>query len=98
MKEQAGINIKMVIRAYSGSDPRRYNLLTALEVTILFHGSGYFNVVANRHCAACILWWYRTYYRTVRMIRYITFCCFPLEIPTVISVSLIAEVEAMSLH
>ena len=48
MKEQGGIDTRMVIRADGGPDPRRYNLHTAPEISVLLHGSGYSDVVANR--------------------------------------------------
>ena len=48
MKEQGGIDIRMVIRADGGPDPRRYNLPTAPEIAVLLPGSGYSDVVANR--------------------------------------------------
>ena len=36
MKEQGGIDIRMVIRADGGPDPRRYNLPTAPEMQYCF--------------------------------------------------------------
>ena len=48
MKEQGGIDIRMVIRADGGPDPRRYKLPTAPEIAVLLPGSGYSDVVANR--------------------------------------------------
>ena len=48
MKEQGGIDIRMVIRADGAPDPRRYNLPTAPEIAVLLPGSGYSDVVANR--------------------------------------------------
>ena len=48
MKEQGGIDIRIVIRADGGPDPRRYNLPTAPEIAVLLPGSGYSDVVANR--------------------------------------------------
>ena len=48
MKEQCRIDIRMIIQADGGPDPRRYNLLTAPEIAVLLPGSGYSDVVANR--------------------------------------------------
>ena len=48
MKEQGGIDIRMVIQADGGLDLRRYNLPTAPEIVVLLPGSGYSGVVANR--------------------------------------------------
>ena len=48
MREQGGIDIRMVIRADGGPDPRRYNLPTAPEISVLLPGSGYSEAVANR--------------------------------------------------
>ena len=74
---KGGIDIRIVIRADGGPDPRRYNLPTAPEIAVLLPGSGYSDVVANRDKCACIRWWYQTYHRNqLCAIHYIKFCCF----------------------
>ena len=48
MKEQGASDIRMIIRADGGPDPRRYNAPTAPEIAIIMPGDGYTEGVATR--------------------------------------------------
>ena len=100
MREQGGFDIRMVIRADGGPDPRRYNLPTATEIAVLLPGSGYSEAVANRDIVL------HAYCGGIQRITE-THCAydslhyvllFPQRNAARTLVSLIAEVEAISLH
>ena len=48
MRQQGGIDIKMVIRTDGSPDPRRYDVSTAPEISVLLPGSGPLDPIANR--------------------------------------------------
>ena len=48
MREQGGIDIRMVIRTDGGPDPNRYNVPTAPEITVPLLGSGHFGCYSEQ--------------------------------------------------